>query len=236
MTPNEEEILKLLKAWAPEVSRLLNQAGYFTLPEGTEKAKIAQTIGLDPGGRLYQRVKTAALEKNGEVWTAVLDEYSLKEFKAGARKVAGMLKLSFPKWDWNEAAQEHFQKHGLQFVKNMSQTDLDSLRSHIQTDFGLNPRAFAARYADAYPCSEARLVRIKRVETHTASEAGSFRFAKDAGAETKTWNCTPRGKWPRPSHRAIWGEVVQINEKFSNGLIWPSDVNCRCYLTYGFAS
>ena len=232
MTPNEEEILKLLKAWAPEVSRLLNQAGYFTLPEGTEKAKIAQTIGLDPGGRLHQKVKAASLEKNGKIWPIVLDEYSLKEFKAGARQVAKDLGLSFPKWDWNEAAQEHFQKHGLQFVKNMSQTDLDNLRGHIQTDFGLNPKAFTKRYADAYPCSEARLERIKRTETHTHSEAGGFKFAKDADAETKTWNCSPKGKWPRPSHRAIWNETVPLDEEFSNGQQWPSDVNCRCYLTY----
>jgi len=235
MTPNEEEILRLLKAWAPEVSRLLSQAGYFTLPEGTEKAKIAQTVGLDPGGRLYQRVKTAALEKNGEVWTAVLDEYSLKEFKAGARKVAGMLKLPFPKWDWSEAAQNFFEKDGLKKVKLMTQTDIDSLRNRIQYDFGLNPRDFAKKYASSYSCSEARLERIKRSEVHSASQQGGYQFAIDADAETKEWRATHINRWPRPSHRAQEGMIIGINDIFPiTGEAVPGEVNCRCYLLFGF--
>jgi len=236
MTP-DEQILALLKDWAPEVSRLLDQAGYWDLPRtSTKRQEIAKKIGLQPGGKTYDAILKASLEKNENISQIVRNEDSLRECKAGAREVAAQLGIPFSKYDWNEGAQAHFQEHGLKLVKQMSQTDLDSLRDRIQYDFALNPRDFAKKYAESYSCSPKRLERIKRTEVHTEGQAGGYNFAQQAGATEKTWNCHPRGKWPRPTHRAVWNETVPIEEPFSNGLMWPSDPNCRCYLTYGFGS
>lgn len=232
MTP-DEEILTLLRDWAPEVVRLLDQAGYFDLPrDSTKKLEIARKIGLNPGGRVYRQVLQASGKKNQAISRIVLDEYSLREFKAGAREVAKQLNIPFSKYDWNEGAQEHFEKHGLQLVKNLTQTDIDSLRERIQYDFALNPKAFAQRYASSYSCSSARLERIKRSESHTSAQAGGHNYAEQAGCEFKQWQCHPRGKWPRPTHRAVWNEIRKIEETFSLGLAFPSDVNCRCFLLY----
>ena len=232
MSP-DEQILALLKDWAPEVDRLLRQAGYFDLPRSsTKRAEIARKIGLVPGGKTYDKVLKSALEKNENISQIVLNEYSLREFKAGAREVAAQLNIPFSKFDWNEGAQAHFQEHGLAMVKNMSQTDLDSLRDRIQYDFNLDPKAFAKKFADSYSCSEARLARIKRTETHTENQAGGHHFAGLAECEFKQWMCHPRGKWPRQTHRAVWYEAVAFDKPFSNGLMWPSEPNCRCYLLY----
>jgi hypothetical protein len=232
MTP-DEQILALLKDWAPEVNRLLKQAGYFDLPRSsTKRAEIARKIGLVPGGKTYDRVLKAAIEKNENISQIVLNEYSLRDFKAGAREVAGQLNIPFSKYDWNEGAQEHFDKHGLELVKNMSQTDINSLRDRIQYDFNLDPKAFAKKFAESYSCSPARLERIKRTETHTENQAGGHHFAGLAECEFKQWMCHPRGKWPRQTHRAVWYEVRKMGEAFSNGLQFPGDVNCRCYILY----
>jgi hypothetical protein len=232
MSP-DEEILQLLRGWAPDVVRLLDRAGYFDLPrDSTKKAEIAKKIGLTPGNKIYNEVLKASIEKNEAIEPIVLNEYSLREFREGARQVAGQLNIPFSKYDWNEGAQEHFDKHGLELVLRMSQTDLDSLRDRIQYDFNLNPKDFAKKFADSYSCSPARLERIKRTETHTESQAGGHNFAGLAECEFKQWMCHPRAKWPRPSHRAVWYEVVAYDKPFSNGLMWPSEVNCRCYLLY----
>ena len=232
MSP-DEEILQLLRGWAPDVVRLLRQAGYFDLPrDSVKRAQIAKKIGLDTGGRLYKQVLAASLEKNEAIAPIVLNEYSLREFRNGAREVARQLNIPFSKYDWNEGAQTYFDKHGLELVKQMSQTDLDSLRTRIQYDFNLNPKDFAKRYAESYSCSPARLERIKRTETHTSAQAGGHSFAGEAECEFKQWMCHPRGKWPRPTHRAVWYEVVAYDDAFSNGLMWPSEPNCRCYLLY----
>jgi len=232
LTP-DEQILKLLKSWAPEVVHLLDQAGYWDLPrDSTKRIEIAKKIGLDPGGKTYRRVLAASMEKNEAISSIVLDEYSLRAFKEGAREVAKQLNIPFSKYDWNDGAQAHFDEHGLKLVKQMSQTDIDSLRERIQYDFNLNPKSFAAKYADSYSCSPARLERIKRTETHTEAQAGSHNFAEQAECEFKQWMCHPLKKWPRPSHRAVWYEIRKLGETFSNGLEWPSDPNCRCYLLY----
>jgi hypothetical protein len=162
----------------------------------------------------------------------VLDEYSLRSFKAGARVVAGQLGIPFSQYDWNDAAQTHFQEHGLQLVKNLTTTDLDSLKQRIQYDFALNPKAFAAKYADSYSCSPSRLERLKRTETHTETQAGGYGFAGEADCQYAQWMCHPMGKYPRPSHRACWYEVVKYGEPFSIGYAWPQDVNCRCFLLF----
>ena len=232
MTP-DEQILQLLQSWSPEVNRLLKQAGYFDLPRGsTKRQEIAKKIGLVPGDKTYDRMMKAALEKNENISQIVLNEYSLREFKAGAREVAKQLNIPFSKYDWNEGAQKHFEEHGLKLVMQMSQTDLDSLRDRIQYDFNLNPKDFAKKFAESYSCSPARLERIKRTETHTEGQAGGHNFAKQAECAWKQWMCHPRGKWPRATHRAVWYEVAAMGKPFSNGLEWPSEPNCRCYLLY----
>jgi hypothetical protein len=233
MPTPDEEILRLLKDWAPEISRLLDQAGYWDLPRtSTKRQEIAKKIGLDPGGKTYRKVLKASLEKNENISQIVLNEYSIREFKVGAREVAKQLNIPFSKYDWNEGAQEHFADHGLQLVKNMSQTDIDSLKDRIQYDFNLNPRDFARKFAESYSCSPARLERIKRTEAHTESQAGGHNFAGLAECEFSQWLCHPRAIWPRPSHRAVWYEIVEFGKPFSNGKIYPNDPNCRCFLIH----
>jgi hypothetical protein len=232
LTP-DDQIIQLLKGFAPDVTGLLKKSGYFDLPEGIEKEQISKQIGFERGGKLYRKVAQASMKKNGAVSDIVLNEVSLKQFKAGARKVAGQIGVSYPKWDWNPAAQDYFETHGLELVRGMTVTDLNSLKSVIQNNFNLNPKTFADKYADSYSCSEGRLYRIKRTETHSATQAGGKGFAGDAGFQFKKWHCTHIGDYPRPSHREQEGMIIPIDENFPiTDEDVPSEVNCRCYLTY----
>lgn len=94
--------------------------------------------------------------------------------------------------------------------------------------------------------SEKRIETIARNETMTALATGQFDMMKNAGATIKKWNHraqkNPRDGSHGPNHVALDGEEVKIDEKFSNGLLFPRDpsciraeevINCRCYLIYG---
>lgn len=67
-----------------------------------------------------------------------------------------------------------------------------------------------------------------------ASGFGVLESGRQTGAASKTWVVTSSN--PRPSHAAIDGETVGLDEDFSNGLPWPgaagSDADevagCRC--------
>lgn len=86
-----------------------------------------------------------------------------------------------------------------------------------------------------------KTMRIVRTEGHRIQIEGAVEMqdkAKKAGADVlKQWDATLDGK-TRESHRRVDGELRELNEKFSNGLMHPSDssggaaevVNCRCAL------
>lgn len=84
-------------------------------------------------------------------------------------------------------------------------------------------------------------VRIARTEGHriqVQSTMDACYKAKDKGADVvKQWDATLDAR-TRESHQAVDGEIRELDEKFSNGLMFPGDpgggaaevVNCRCAL------
>ena len=82
-------------------------------------------------------------------------------------------------------------------------------------------------------------VKIARTETtrvQNVSRMDSFKYAQDKGVEIeKEWISTI-DKRTRKSHRGLMGQVRKLNEKFSNGLMYPGEpvdrpyevMNCRC--------
>lgn len=82
---------------------------------------------------------------------------------------------------------------------------------------------------------------IARTEGHRVMTTASYHAqleAKDKGCNiVKQWDATLDGR-TRPSHRQVDGEIRELDEKFSNGLLYPSDhngsaeevCNCRCAL------
>jgi hypothetical protein len=87
----------------------------------------------------------------------------------------------------------------------------------------------------------ANAMRIARTEGHRIQcQAGmdACYRAKEMGADVaKKWDSTLDGK-TRSSHRQVDGEIRELDDKFSNGLMFPGDpsgraaevVNCRCSL------
>lgn len=84
-------------------------------------------------------------------------------------------------------------------------------------------------------------IRNARTMTTSAENAGrldSYRRAKDMGIEVmKTWVATLDDR-TRHSHEMVDGETVDVEDTFSNGLMFPADpdgdpeevYNCRCTL------
>lgn len=87
----------------------------------------------------------------------------------------------------------------------------------------------------------AHALTIARTEGHRIqcqSAMDALYKAKDKGADVvKQWDSTLDSK-TRPSHQAVDGEIKELDEKFSNGLMFPGDpsgpaaevCNCRCAL------
>lgn len=84
-------------------------------------------------------------------------------------------------------------------------------------------------------------IRIARTEGHRIQNKAALDaqyHAKEKGADiAKQWDATLDGH-TRPSHRRVDGEIRELGERFSNGLMYPGDstgtaaevINCRCAL------
>ncbi len=84
-------------------------------------------------------------------------------------------------------------------------------------------------------------MRITRTEAHRISQQAAYdalKKAKANGADVvKQWDAT-LDKRTRPSHARVDGEIRELDEPFSNGLMKPGDprgraaevINCRCQL------
>lgn len=67
---------------------------------------------------------------------------------------------------------------------------------------------------------------------------GGYDAAGASGLTYKVWHTG--GTSPRPSHKAMDGDRVELDDVFANGLRWPGDAhgkeaetaNCKCHLSY----
>ena len=96
-----------------------------------------------------------------------------------------------------------------------------------------------AMIIDAGVFDPVRALRIARTITGAGASQGQWLGGKLTGATHKTWS-TAGDMNVRDRHRALDGETVQIDERFSNGARYPVDpllsaadrINCRCGLLF----
>lgn len=106
---------------------------------------------------------------------------------------------------------------------------------------GMNYKQVAQQLASKTTIGYTNAVRIARTEGHRVQcQAGmdACYKAKDMGADVvKQWDATLDGR-TRDSHAKLDGEIREIDDPFSNGLMYPGDphgaaaevINCRCAL------
>ncbi len=91
------------------------------------------------------------------------------------------------------------------------------------------------RVRDVYNFSESRSLTIARTETGQAATPARDAAMKMLGVERQEWTTAGDDK-VRDIHAEMDGEIVDLGETFSNGLLYPCDpsgdpeevINCRC--------
>lgn len=101
---------------------------------------------------------------------------------------------------------------------------------------GLGARAIASKLASATAFSRDRALLVARTEATRVNNGAPVEALQAVTRETgtefvKTWT-TAGDDRVRDEHVAMEGETVGVDEKFSNGLAFPSEPNCRCILTF----
>ena len=116
-------------------------------------------------------------------------------------------------------------------IKSISDTTLEKLKRTLAEGVanGESIPNLADRIGVVYDEAKgSRAVKIARTETINASNSGALEAYKQSGVvEKKEWLATMDDR-VRDEHAAMNGEVVDIDKPFSNGEMYPGDVNCRC--------
>lgn len=123
-------------------------------------------------------------------------------------------------------------------VKGISSTTREAvaqaLATGIEAGKSTSDIARAVAEAGAFAPSRGKLIaRTESTRVHNGGPTKSLQsYSKSTGRKfTKTW-ATAGDERVRDEHAAIQGETVGIDEKFSNGLEYPSEPNCRCAVIF----
>ena len=116
-------------------------------------------------------------------------------------------------------------------IKSISDTTRDALRVTLKEgiEAGESIPKLAKRVSDVYEDAKGyRATLIARTENITAHNNGALNgYRQSEVVEKKEW-LTAGDERVRPEHAVMNGETVLLDEPFSNGLMYPSEPNCRC--------
>lgn len=214
--------------FAQKLSALLEGAGLaMDISQIREAAREALEQLLDWGAQ--EEALTAALSP---IWQ--------EAFEAGAgsiRQIAGLDSVRAP------SLTDYLRREGLKRAHGITETTRDRLANLLAdgVEAGESTAQLVRRIQQELPDIQAeRAATIALSEVHTSLQAGSFAQMQYAGVRTKTW-ITAGDEDVRDSHQNVAGETVPMEQRFSNGLLYPGDpagspmeiINCRCDMLPG---
>jgi SPP1 gp7 family putative phage head morphogenesis protein len=141
----------------------------------------------------------------------------------------------------NPKVVEWIDKKVFKFADEVTNTTQEQLRKTLKEaiEKGESMEDVEKRIANVFDiATSSRTEMIARTEVISASNAGAEMAYEQSGVvEKKQWLAAQDDR-VRESHAAIDGEVVGLNEHFSNGLAFPGDpsgppeevIQCRCTL------
>lgn len=208
-------------AWVTRVNSLL--ADFLAEQRGAVLADIQAARAVraltDQDQLTWDEALTPAL---ADAFAGIIDEFG----GDAARALSGSFNASLVK-NWIQAAAAR-QAH------NINETTFDQLRARLAelTD-GETPEAAAH---DVFDGRVAAAALIAAAVVHSIGTFGTEEGGRQAGGTQKTWR-TPSDD-PRPSHAALDGVTIPLDERFQNGCMRPGDpaggadevAGCTCYL------
>ena len=175
----------------------------------------------------FQKLITGVIEDGGKFGAnQVLQDLKRHEIYAG-------LKLSDIHPKVSEELLRRKQNWASEKMKQMG----DNLTTILQNGYadGKGIDDIAKDIKDQFKITQGQASTIARTEINGAKNEVAFQNLQELGIEKKEWSSAGDMR-VRPSHVDVDGEVVGINETFSNGLLYPHDpngpaeevINCRC--------
>lgn len=198
-------------------------AGLKTLPTGKGKTAKVKASAADISSVLN-------VKEEIKLFAAFALPFMLDMAEQGGKDTASMLNEDFSMTTQLKKAMEKRSRFFAISVNNTTFQQLtDTLTAGLDAGEGIG--ALTERVQDVYGAiPEWRANMIARTEATNANNEGTLeRYRGSAVVKGKEWVATMDDR-VRDEHAALNGEIVLVDEKFSNGEAYPQDINCRCVL------
>ena len=188
--------------------------------------------------RLWAGFDKLMEHKNQQIWDHLWKEAIEQDFSTAqmdAARAFGLVKNVTYQTNPRQV-NEYYKEHGLELVKTLTETDKQAFKTFLDKNFDLPYDQFMEKAKDTFVASDTRAKAIWDTERHNAYTAGYDNYVKDyvenSGAQVyKTWHHSGNPH-PRPTHIAMHGITVKMDETFPNGEDTPTGVHCGCWLEY----
>lgn len=186
--------------------------------------------------RFFASVRSYLTGTSAKAWEKASDKLITKHAERSAATVVSDLGFGF---DVVKPGIVTFAKEEVGFlVTSIADTTRNAVESAVtaglESGASINDIARNLRDLPAFTRDRAKLV--ARTESARVMNGAPTRLLQDRQAETgrvfqKTWS-TALDDRVRDEHVVMEGESVPVGEKFSNGLEFPSEPNCRCVVIF----
>lgn len=182
----------------------------------------------------------AKLFDTSERWRKAVDPLIAQHARQSVERISASLSIGFDELSPGIAA--YAAKEGAELVTGIGATTLDALKAilieALEAGDAVPAIAKSIREATAFSTSRATLIartEVTRIANGAQRSSLSDFAARTSSRITKEWQNSGDDR-VRDEHldapAGVGTEVREIDELFSNGLLEPSEPNCRCTLLY----
>lgn len=210
---SKKELLEELKKYGVKDLKEAEQLMEYVMKKNEEDFKEIIFKGIETGAKL------------GALQVVQFDLHRYRYFKKfGLNDIHPdvFTKIRTRKEDWCEKKS-----------KELNNGIITTLQQGYEKGQGID--TIAEELTKKYDIEKHRAKTIARTEINGAKNDVAFHTIQDLGIEKKQWSSSEDMR-VRPSHASVNGEIVLMNDYFSNGLLYPCDpagpaeevCNCRC--------
>lgn len=135
-------------------------------------------------------------------------------------------------FNWTTRLEESLNNRADFFLKSINETTFSKLKDEFKESLenGENRNELINRIENTYDgFIGSRAKTIARTEVHNAVNEGTLEGYRQADMPIKIWVAVLDDK-TRDEHAMMDGEERPIDMPFSNGLMYPNEINCRCQI------
>ena len=145
-------------------------------------------------------------------------------------------------FDVNEEVRAYISKKTIKFAEEVNETTKENLKNTLSEGIeeGESIEDLKKRVENTFDVRKGAGARAVAMTETAASVNGGWleAFKQSKVIEKKEWYHAGNSLHDRPEHITMSGETVELDKKFSNGLMFPGDpsatpdetVNCKCIL------